>query len=119
MNDNADTYNYEDDQVDYLREFGIVPPTSAVSPDEQWSTVICTKFGFNIETRIGTESTRFWTSFDIPFGNELKVALPLVKDPTSEPPEGTITTDMLATMIADAKSVKAKVKLIEDKEENG
>ena len=104
----------EDEQVMTLREFEVEPPQSSISPDEEWVTVVMTKFGFNVEEVIGTRKVTFWESFNIPYGNELKVALPLVDNPTEKQPENTITPAKIARAVYEAKQVDSMVKKLEE-----
>lgn len=92
------------------------PPLDAISKDGQWLRVALIKFGYNVEERVGTRNKTFWLSFEMPYGHETRVALPLVEIPTKPPPDGCITQGQIAESIRNAYWIYLKAQ--EEKEDS-
>lgn len=81
----------------------VIEPLSAVINGE-WMIVAVTKFWFQTETRIGNEAQKGGLTFEYPFGNEIRLALPLVENPSTDIPENCITVHQLKLALKAAVS---------------
>lgn len=96
--------NY-DEGLDYG---GVVfEPKSSIYED-QYVIVAVLKFWYQSEKREGTNSEKGGVTFEAPYGNEIRLALPIVDNPTAELPENCITTEQLKLALAAAISTVKK-----------
>jgi hypothetical protein len=80
-----------------------IEPASAVINGE-WLVVSVTKFWFQHEKRVGNDAEKGGLTFEYPFGNEIRLALPLNENPTTEIPENCITVQQLKIALKSAIS---------------
>jgi hypothetical protein len=89
-----------------IDEAGIIfEPASAVV-EGGWLIVAVLKFWFQEETRIGDKAKKHGLTVEHTFGNEIRLALPLVDNPDFDKvPENCITMDQLKIALKAATSV--------------
>ena len=93
------------------------PPTNAISEDGQRLRSALVKFWFSVEERTGTKNVKFGMSFDIPFGHETRVSLPLVENPTMPTPEDCVSPEQIALAIRSAYRIY-KLSIQEEEKED-